>query len=107
MDVGSLHSPVVRQAFQAINGGRLDAFLALFAPDATLIDGAAYRGSEAIRDWAERETFGVQMHINVIRETNPEGTILEVEATSTGGYSGPGAFLFTVRGNHIERLEIR
>ena len=107
MDVGSLHSPVVRRAIQTINEGRLDEFLALFAPDATIVDGATYHGSEAIRDWAERETFGVRMHLDVVQETNPEGTTLEVQATSTGGYSGPGTFLFTVRGGLIERLEIR
>ena len=65
MDVGSLHSPVVRRAIQTINEGRLDEFLALFAPDATVVDGATYHESEAIRDWAERETFGVRMHIDV------------------------------------------
>ena len=56
MDVRSLHSPLVRRAIQTINGGRLDEFLALFAPDATVVDGATYHGSEAIRAWAERET---------------------------------------------------
>ena len=107
MDVGSLHSPLVRRAIQTINEGRFDEFLALFGLSATVVDGATYHGSEAIRAWAERETFGVQMHIDVVQETNPEGTIVEVHATSTGGYSGPGTFFFTVRGGLIERLEIR
>ena len=107
MDVGSLHSPLVRRAIQTINEGRIDEFLALFAPDATIVDGATYHGSEAIRERAERETFGVRMHLGVVQETNPEGTSLEVHATSRDGYSGPGTFLFTVRGGLIERLEIR
>ena len=106
MDVASLHSPLVRRAIQTINEGKLDEFLALFAPDATVVDGAAYHGSEAIRAWAERETFGVRMQIDVVQETNPEGTTVEVKATSTGRYFGPGTFLFTLRGGFIERLEI-
>ena len=107
MNVASLHSPLVRRAIETINEGRLDDFLALFARSATVVDGATYQGSEAIRAWAQRETFGVQMHIDVVQEKNTEGTIVEVNATSTGGYSGPGAFFFTMRGGLIERFVIR
>jgi SnoaL-like protein len=107
MKVASLHSPLVRRAIETINEGRLDDFLALFARDATIVDGVTYQGSEAIRAWAERETFGVQMHIDVIQEKNSEGTVLEVNATSTGGYTGPGTFYFTIRGDLIERFVIR
>jgi hypothetical protein len=32
------------------------------------------------------------MHIDVVQEKNTEGTVVEVNATSTGGYSGPGTF---------------
>ena len=70
MDVASLHSPLVRRTIQTINEGRLDEFLALFGHFATVVDGATYHGSEAIRTWAERETFGVQMHIDVVQEKN-------------------------------------
>lgn len=49
-----------------INEGRLDDFMALFERDATVVDGATYQGLEAARAWAERETFGVQMHKNVL-----------------------------------------
>src|SRR5258708_23528009 len=107
MDVASLHSPLVRRTIQTINEGRLDEFLALFAPDATVVDGATYHGAEAIRAWAQRETFGVQMHIDVVQEKNAEGTAVEVNATSTGGYSGPGTFFFTMQGGLIARFVIR
>jgi hypothetical protein len=106
MDVASLHSPLVRRAIETINEGRLDDFLSLFAADATVVDGATYQGSEAIRSWAERETFGVRMHIDVVQEKNTEGTSVEVNATSTGGYSGPGTFIFTIQGGLIERFVI-
>lgn len=107
MNVASLRSPLVRRAIETINEGRLEDFLALFACDATVVDGAAYHGSEAMRSWAERETFGVQMHIDVVQEKNTAGSAIEVIATSTGGYAGPGTFFFTMRGDLIERLEIR
>jgi hypothetical protein len=93
MDVASLHSPLARRAIEAINAGRLEDFLALFARDATVVVGATYRGPEAIREWAQRETFGVRMHIDVVQEKNSEGTVVKMKAaTSSGGYSGPGTF---------------
>jgi hypothetical protein len=107
MNVASLHSPLVRRTIETINEGRLKDFLALFDGGATVVDGPTYHGSEAIRAWAQRETFGVQMHIDVIKEKNAEGTEVEVNVTSTGGDSGPGTFFFTIRRGLIERLEIR
>ena len=106
MKVASLHSPV-RRTIETINEGRLDDFMALFARDATVADGPTYHGSKAIRAWAQRETFGVQMHIDVVQEKNADETVVEVNTTSTGGYSGPATFLFTTQGGLIERLEIR
>ncbi len=106
MNVASLHAPLARRAIEAINEGRLDDFLALFAADATVVDDDTYQGHEAIRAWAQRETFGVRMHIDVVQEQNTEGTALEVHATSRDGYSGPGTFVFTIRGDLIERLVI-
>ena len=106
MKVASLQSPLVRRAIETINEGRLEDFLALFARDATVIDGATYQGTDTIRAWAQRETFGVHMHIDVVQERNAEGTVLEVNATSTGGYSGPGTFYFTILGDLIERFVI-
>ncbi len=106
MDIASLRSRVVRRTIETIDADRLDNFMALFARDATVVDGATYRGHEAIRTWARRETFGVRMHIDVIREMNTAGTAVEVTVTSTGGYSGPGTFSFTIRGALIERLVI-
>ena len=58
MNVASLHSPLVRRAIETINEGRLDDFLALFARDATVIDGATYHGAEAIRAWAKEKRLG-------------------------------------------------
>ena len=107
MDVASLHAPLVRRTIETINAGRLDEFMALFAREATVVDGPTYHGHAAIRTWAQRETFGVQMHIDVIHEKNAEGTAVAVNVTSTGGYSGPGTFSFSIGGGLIERWVIR
>ena len=106
MDITSLHSPLVRQAIETTNEGRLDDFMALFAPDAAVVDGPTYQGLNAIRDWARRETFGVQMRFDVVQENNAEGTSLEVLCASQGGYSGQATFDFSIQGSLIERLEI-
>lgn len=103
----SLRSPLVRRAIEAVNEGRLDDFMALFADNSTVIDSAIYRGREAIRAWAQRENFAVRMRIDVQQELNPDGTSLEIEARSHGGYSGPGTFHFTLHGDKIQRLEIQ
>ena len=84
MDTTSLHSPVVRRAIEAINHGKLDDFMALFAPDATLVDVSTYKGLAEIRDWAQRETFGVSVRIQVEREKNAEGTVVHGQVRSNG-----------------------
>ena len=61
MNTASLHSPTVRKMIETLNGGQLDDFMALFTPDATVIDGPTYQGYKAIRAWAERENIGVHM----------------------------------------------
>lgn len=106
MNGASLRSPLVRRAIEAINQGNLDDFMALFAPDATVVDVSTYSGHEAIRDWAQRETFHVQVRFHVAREKNEEGTIVEGNVQSVGGYSGPATFSFTLDGDRIQRLVI-
>jgi len=73
MNEATLRSPLVRRAIEAINQGHLDDFLALFAPDATVVDVSTYSGHEAIRAWAQRETFNVQVRFQAVREKNEEG----------------------------------
>lgn len=106
MDTASLRSPLVRRTIEAINQGKLDDFMALFAPDATIVDVSTYRGHHEIRAWAQRETFGVHVRFQLKREKNAEGTIIEGHVQSVGGYNGPATFSFTLRGNTIERLVI-
>jgi hypothetical protein len=48
MDAASLHSPVARRAIEALNAGRLEDFLALFAPGATVVDDVTYADAAAI-----------------------------------------------------------
>ena len=106
MNVSSLRSSIVRQTIKALNAEKLDDFMALFAPDATVVDGPAYSGSEEIRAWTERENFGVHMRIDVVREEDAQGLVIGIQATSQGGYSGPGTFSFTLQDDLIKRLVI-
>ena len=101
-----MRSPLVRRAVEAINEGKLDDFMALFAPDATIVDVSTYSGHEAIRAWAQRETFNVGVRFHVAREKNEEGTIVEGNVQSVGGYSGTATFSFTLHDNRIQRLVI-
>ncbi len=106
MNTASMRSPLVRRAIEAINQGNLDDFMALFGPSAIVVDVSTYSGHEAIRAWAQRETFSVQVRFHVAREKNEEGTIVEGNVQSIGGYSGPATFSFTLDGDRIQRLVI-
>ncbi|GHO63279.1 hypothetical protein KSC_021710 [Ktedonobacter sp. SOSP1-52] len=106
METASLRSPLVRRAIEAINQGKLDDFMALFAPDATLVDVSTYTGFQQIRDWAQRETFGVHVRFQPESEKNAEGTIIAGHVQSVGGYNGPGTFAFTLRDGAIQSLDI-
>jgi ketosteroid isomerase-like protein len=106
LETASLRSPLVRQAIEAINQGQLDDFMALFAQDATVVDVSTYTGLQQIRDWAQRETFGVQVRFQLESEKNKEGTIIAGQVQSAGGYNGPGTFAFTLHDGAIQRLVI-
>ncbi|HUY78259.1 MAG TPA: nuclear transport factor 2 family protein [Ktedonobacterales bacterium] len=106
MNIASLQAPLVRQSIEAINDGDIDDFMALFTPDAVVVDGPVYDGAAAIRGWAARETFGVHMRLDALRELNADGTTVELQATSTGGYNGVAEFAYSLRDGLIARLEI-
>ena len=107
MNIAALHSPLVRRALEAINQGNIDTFLGLFAPDATVVDSVTYRGSGAIREWAQRTLFNVHLRFQPEREKNEEGTIVEGHVQSVGGYSGRATFSLTRQGDFIQRLVIQ
>ena len=106
METSSLHSPIVRRTIETLNAGQLDDFMAVFTSDATVVDEATYQGYDAIRAWTERENFRVHMHIDVVREKDAQGLIVEAQAASQGGYSGPATLSFTLQDNLIKRLVI-
>ena len=106
MKRASMRSPLVRRVIEAINQGNLEDFMVLYTPSTPVVDVSTYSGHEAIRAWAQRETCNVQVHFHVGREKNEEGTIVEGNVQSVGGYSGPATFSFTVDGDRIQRLVI-
>ena len=106
MDITSLRSSIVRRTLEAINQGKLDDFMALFAPDASVVDGPTYTGLPEIESWAKRETFGVQLRFHLESEENDEGTIVVGHVHSDGGYNGPATFSFTLHNDSIAQLII-
>lgn len=69
--IETLYDTAVRTALAAINAGDREAFLAAFAPGATLSDDGTQRD---FTDWIDREIFSAGGHI-------------EVESESPGGQS--------------------
>ena len=62
-----LPSPI-QTYLDTINQNNPAGFLACFAPDAVVRDvGHEYRGTQAIKEWSEREIFGVQVRLEFIR----------------------------------------
>lgn len=106
MDIASLRTPSVRRTLEAINQGKIEDFLALFTPDATVVDVSTYTGAQEIRNWAQRETFSVHVRFQLEAEQNEEGTIVSGQVHSSGGYNGPAIFSFTLRNNLIKQLTI-
>jgi hypothetical protein len=47
-----------------------------------------------------------QVGFQVVREKNEEGTFVEGNVQSVGGYCGPAMFSFTLDGNRIHQLVI-
>lgn len=104
-------SKPVKMHFQATNADDPVAFLSIFADDAVVVDaGKEYHGKNAIKEWSDRDYFGVHLRLeitNVVQDT----TEIVVTAKSDGDYDKRGLpdplyldFHFTVEGDKVTRL---
>ncbi len=98
----------------AINAGNADALLSSFAKDAVVEDvGREIRGITAIREWANREIFSVNVTLDVKDAVERDGqTIVTVKIDGTFDRTGlPDPLLmdhcFTVAGDKIAALSCR
>lgn len=101
----------VEMHFQATNLDNPEAFLSIFAEHAVVMDaGNEYHGKPAIKEWCEREYFGVHLRLEVINVVSVPGEIV-VTAKCDGDYNKAGLpdplfldFHFSMDGDKITRL---
>ena len=97
--------------FQATNSDDSVSFLSIFTEDAIVIDaGNEYHGKTAIKEWSDREYFGVHLRLEVTNAVQ-DARELVITAKSDGDYDKTGLpdplyldFHFTLEGDKITRL---
>lgn len=101
----------VEMHFQATNTDDPETFLSIFAEHAVVMDaGNEYHGKPAIKEWCEREYFGVHLRLEVINAVQVAKEIV-VTAKCDGDYIKAGLpdplfldFHFSMDGDKIARL---
>ena len=104
----------VETYIRAINARDADAFQSSFAHDAVVKDvGREIRGIAAIKEWADREIFAVNVTLEVMEAIERDGqTIVTVKIDGTFDRTGlPDPLLmdhcFTIAGGKIAALTCR
>jgi len=101
---------VVNRYFVALNSSDREGLLALFAPDAVVVDeGETWRGMNEIRTWVGNVAFRFQYIAEVLGvETGGDGDYV-ARTRLEGNFPGGTVELnvrFDVEGGQIRRLEI-
>jgi ketosteroid isomerase-like protein len=98
----------VETYIHSVNAGDAAAFQSSFADDAVVKDvGREFRGTVAIKEWADQEIFAVNVTLEVIKAVERDGeTIVTVKIDGTFDRTGlPDPLLmehcFTVAGDRI------
>lgn len=107
--------PKTIEAFvRAIDAGDADAFQSCFSPDALVKDaGREIRGSAAIKEWADREIFAVNVTLEVMGADERDGqTLVTVKVDGTFDRTGlPDPLVmehcFETDGDRIDELSCR
>lgn len=93
--------PAVRALVAAVNAGDREAFLAALAPEATMSDDGSERD---LRQWIDREIFGVSGRMEVLSESNGGSALVARFRNDTWGEMRT-AWRFTVADGKISRFE--
>jgi ketosteroid isomerase-like protein len=112
-DIARRLPPVIAAYIKASNEADLNAFLNIFTDGALVNDiQREFRGKVAIGKWAEREIFGANVTMEVMRAVDHYGEVI-VTAKLDGTYDKTGlpdplilTFYFTVREDKITMLII-
>ena len=101
--------PLIRRYYDAEERGDIEHLVALFAPDAVVVDeGGTWRGPDAVRAWRERATAAYTWKTELLH-AEAEGDTTVVNVRIDGDFPGGSAELrqrFTVEDDRIRRLEI-
>lgn len=105
--------PAVAAHVRANNAADRDAYLATFSDDALVNDiQREFRGKAAIGQWADREIFGANVTMEVVRAVEHHGDVI-LTAKLDGTYDKTGlpdplilTFYYTLRGDTIVMLII-
>ncbi len=97
--------------FQAINTDDPVTFLSIFADTAVVIDaGKEYHGKTAIKEWSDRDYFGVHLRLEITNAVR-DATEIVVTAKSDGDYDKSDLpdplyldFHFTIEQDKVTRL---
>ncbi len=104
---------IIRDHVDAYNNHDLDALMAIFAPDALVNDiQREFVGTEAIRDWTDKEIIGPNVTMAVEQAFDLHGDVV-VRARVDGDYDKTGlpdplilTYYFTLRNGLITQLII-
>lgn len=103
--------PPIADFVKAVNEHNAEAFLAVFAENAVIIDeGHKYQGIAAIKEWNDEKNIGANITLRPIETTERDGeTILTAEVDGDFDKTGlPDPFLmdlyFTLGENSITKL---
>lgn len=99
----------IRAFIDATNRGDTEAFVAAFAPDASLNDwGREFTGHDGIRSGNRTDNIGVRAHFELVGIEPGDGPgAYTVTLTVAGdGYNGTGPMRFELRDDVISRLTI-
>jgi hypothetical protein len=100
---------IIESYFRASNTNDIEALVACFSPEATVIDeNQTHRGTRQIKDWSVNVRKKFQFQTEILRAAkNPDGTT--VTAKVSGSFPGSPVdldFRFALQGNKITGLQI-
>jgi ketosteroid isomerase-like protein len=99
--IDEVADPTVRKVLTAINAGDRAAFLAAFAPDATMSDDGSDRDLE---QWIDREIFSAGGHIEIVSQADGGRSFVARYRNDAWGEMRT-TWRFTITDGQIHRME--
>jgi hypothetical protein len=104
--MSQLPAPIQR-FIDATNQGDSDAFVAAFAPNASLTDyGRVFHGAEGARSWDASDNIGKRSRFDVVAFRQEAGEWIVTVDVSGDGFTGRSDIRFAIDGDLISRMVI-